>query len=104
MNSKLYLLFIVDNEGALYFIESDFKDSRNTSFNAPERLITLVDEKSHKLGVEVYSVKNIDGEKLLVSCVDGTVRIAQVSSTTNTWKTSLIDLKAIMQLPSPPVL
>jgi hypothetical protein len=25
MNSKLYMLFIVDNEGKLYFIEVDFK-------------------------------------------------------------------------------
>lgn len=43
MNSKLYMLFIIDNDGKLYFVEVDFKDGKNAAYSSADRLITLVD-------------------------------------------------------------
>ncbi len=42
MNSKLYMLFIVDNDGKLFFIEVDFKDGKH-NYSPADKLITLLD-------------------------------------------------------------
>ena len=68
MNSKLYMLFIIDNDGKLYFVEVDFKDGKNAAYSSADRLITLVDENGKQLPNDIYSVKNIDGSRILLSC------------------------------------
>ncbi len=43
MNSRMYILFIVDNEGKLYFVDVDFKEGKNAAYNSLDKLITLKD-------------------------------------------------------------
>ena len=68
MNSKLYMLFIIDNDGKLYFVEVDFKDGKNAAYSSADRLINLIDENGKQLPNDIYSVQNIDGNHILLSC------------------------------------
>lgn len=79
MNSKLYMLFIVDNDGKLYFVEVDFKEGKNAAYSSSDRMINLVDEQGKPLQSDIYSVNNIDGNRLVLSCESGILRTAEIS-------------------------
>jgi len=44
MNSKTYILYILDTDGKLYYIDVDFKDGKNSAYNPQDKVISLKDE------------------------------------------------------------
>ena len=76
MNSKTYVLFILDTDGKLYFIDIDLKEGKTTAYSPQDKIISLKDEDGNIIKDEIYSVKSIDGNKLLISSPNGMIRIA----------------------------
>lgn len=44
MNSKTYILYILDTDGKLYYIDVDFKDGKSTAYSPQDKVISLKDE------------------------------------------------------------
>lgn len=76
MNSRTYVLFILDTDGKLYYIDVDFKEGKSTAYSPHDKIISLKDEDGNIIKEEIYAVKSIDGNRLLISFPNGVIRVA----------------------------